>query len=1531
MTVNWNNIRLHQGSQDQGFEELCCQLFRHKRPLNEAGFERRGYRDAGIECAHVLRDGTLLGMQAKYFTRSPLEDDWRQVDKSVQTAIAKNPQLRHLTICIPQNFDDPKIAGQKSAMDKWKEHKSKWEQIATEAGQQVTFELWGDTELTDQLTRGENRGKLWYFFNQEELTPEWFKQRVDDAAKNAGQRYTEELHVELPISQLFEGLGRTGRFVRPFREQQGELNLLLPRLIDANNPESALPILEDISQLGSQLRTLLENSDLSGTAPLHLKKMVSLADALRESAHNGRSIVEVANAEAQAKALRERDPAQGGYVSSKPPHDDLQQFLWNVAAAAHKLYELAKSDQAKLANNPVLIVSGSAGKGKTHLLVDLAKRRTSEGLPTLVLFGENFRDGVDPLAQIIQMVGLERSPEVFLQALEAAAEDGQGRFLLLIDALNEGEGKLLWRKKLAGLINTLRRYPRIGVALSIRTTYEDVVLPEGVREEVVCVTHEGFASRGEVATRAFFSYYGLHLPRIPLLNPEFNNPLFLKLFCKGLQSQGLHEIPEGYEGITRIFDFLVEATDKKLRRENSINVGPHEHPVQEYLDRIADMLALSGMDTLPMATADRISREIMPGNGYDRTLLNLLLTEGILAREMLPAKVGEVHQEGIRFAYQRFSDHEVVRRLLALHCPEGIGEAFSPQGAIGCLFTENYHFYQNKGWLEALAIQVPERFGQEITDVLPLSVDEAELWARNHSLAECLIESLLWRRKETITAATFVALEALKIDKGLYDRYLDVLLTLAAVPAHPLNAERLHAILLKIPFAQRDEFWTQWLHWNHEGGAVDRLITWGLLPEDKTHLTDEAVLLVCVALAWLTVTTRHQVRDRATKSLVRLLTPRPHLVATLLDKFIEVDDLYIIERLYAMAYGVAMRLRDRQALTDLAEAIYHRLFASRPVIAHIMIRDYGRCILERALNYGCSLSFDIERARPPYGSDLPSDPPTRDYFENLAKSLPHRTDEGRATSELVERFGSPDVSDYYGGPSFRNPKFSAVLLSEPVPLSRRQKEDAWEESLTSEQIVHWERVRKLAYTDVQVAIHADSEDHFDDSENSVNEGEAVTYAKIPGSEKSSKFDRAFAKFGKTLSETQRGILQTILRMPPRDSENQIAVLPDDLFARWVIERALSLGWTAERFATFDRRITEGKEGRGVHRIDTLGAKYLWIAYYEIYARLADHYYLLTDYGLSPEATPYQGSWFHDLRTIDPSLIPNEATSTKPTDQASNEWWCSSNYNLNDVREGHDEWLQNKDDMPSIAELLIMKDKDSVEWVVLEFYPKWKQKENPEESRYSRPYRYFWLQMRGYLVKKQDRVALFDWMKAENFMNRWMPEGDRFTEIFLGEFYGSPAWDRFSIDSSSLNEKWQKPGHDCPVPLASVQSQYTQFDDDTAPTPSCQIMLPSSLLACEAGIVWSGEGGDWIDGRGEIVLQDPSAREGGYGTLLIRRDFLDQFLHAKGYDLVWTFLGEKLVINWGKRHPRLSITGCGYYTPTQPTAEIRCEYKGHAQG
>src|SRR5262249_12366004 len=137
---------------------------------------------------------------------------WSQLDASVRTALEKHPRLVECIICIPRDLPDARQEDKASAQDQWNEHVHKWEGWAPDLGRDVRFTYWGAHELGMRLMGDEHRGRLLYWFNQQLFSRQWFEDRLEEAIANADQRYLPQLNVDLPIRQVFEGLGRTPEF-----------------------------------------------------------------------------------------------------------------------------------------------------------------------------------------------------------------------------------------------------------------------------------------------------------------------------------------------------------------------------------------------------------------------------------------------------------------------------------------------------------------------------------------------------------------------------------------------------------------------------------------------------------------------------------------------------------------------------------------------------------------------------------------------------------------------------------------------------------------------------------------------------------------------------------------------------------------------------------------------------------------------------------------------------------------------------------------------------------------------------------------------------------------------------------------------------------------------------------------------------------------------------------------------------------------------------------------------------------------------
>ena len=207
ISVSWNNIRPLNGSQNAGFEELCTQLARIETP-HDAKFTRTGNPDAGVEGYCILPNGDEWGWQAKYFFSLDLSQ-LAQIDDSVNTALAKHPNLKRYYVCVPVDRADARIPGRTSAMDRWNQHVQKWVGWAQQRKMQVEFMWWGTSELVERLSQPQQIGRLYYWFGNHGFDGDWFRARLTEATRAAGPRYNPQHHVELDIAKTFEDFAHT--------------------------------------------------------------------------------------------------------------------------------------------------------------------------------------------------------------------------------------------------------------------------------------------------------------------------------------------------------------------------------------------------------------------------------------------------------------------------------------------------------------------------------------------------------------------------------------------------------------------------------------------------------------------------------------------------------------------------------------------------------------------------------------------------------------------------------------------------------------------------------------------------------------------------------------------------------------------------------------------------------------------------------------------------------------------------------------------------------------------------------------------------------------------------------------------------------------------------------------------------------------------------------------------------------------------------------------------------------------------------
>lgn len=100
-------------------------------------------------------------------------------------------------------------------------------------------------------------------------------------------------------------------------------------------------------------------------------------------------------------------------------------------------------------------------------------------------------------------------------------------------------------------------------------------------------------------------------------------------------------------------------------------------------------------------------------------------------------------------------------------------------------------------------------------------------------------------------------------------------------------------------------------------------------------------------------------------------------ITQLLTAFQACNDPYVVERIFAAAYGAVLRSECLDNLDVLAEYIVNNVFQdAKEVYPHVLVRDYARNIVEYAIYKQLFALTDISIIRPPYRSEFPSSFPS---------------------------------------------------------------------------------------------------------------------------------------------------------------------------------------------------------------------------------------------------------------------------------------------------------------------------------------------------------------------------------------------------------------------------------------------------------------------------------------------------------------------------------------------------------------------------
>jgi len=1335
------------------------------------------------------------------------------------------------------------------------------------------------------------------------LTLDFKRRRLKKIINIAGPRYTPKLNVELPIATIFEGECRTPAFFDRIKENYGKTR----RHYSSIGSKQAIAVAKDqykeIDKLLKSTWNILARVDSSLSKPINWKKVKNNCEKLRDSIWKYTDALRDAD-EKNKKEEKSTNPREEGFSSTI-------HYLYELNNELYKLSNFASSHEALLSNNPRLLLTGIAGSGKTHLFCDIAKSRLKDGFSTYIFLGEEFTVK-DPWQQILAVLNSAESPEKLLERINRDAVRRKKKVLIMVDGINESLVKVNWAK-----LNLVKKYSHISLALSVRSGFEKILFTDRQRNSFVNVVHNGYESKEWEAIVTYFKDSKIRLPEYPLLLPEFQNPLFLKIFCK--THKGDKSI-KGHASATGLFeDYVIKQGNEVLKKlslpKGRVN-GEHKIWDELFKEGFAKNMADGATDRIIEREAFNIVETVFPGKS--KQVLALLQRYWLVTRVPHYTNRGKVYGYEYRFPYQKFSDHLITRYLLEKFLDKNNPrKSFLTSKKLGQIIMSG-----NLGLIEAISVEVPERLkGTELVSIAP------KKFCTTETARDAFLSSLIWRDTSlkngkpkafnTKLALKYINKYVIRTEYG-HTNLLNTLLTVSVIPNHPFNALLLHRHLQRFKMPERDSWWLQYLHHNFGyKDAIDRILTWAWEYGNKQVISNETAELAGITLGWFLASPNRFLRDSATKALINFLTDKVEVIIVLLKRFKSVDDPYIQERLYAVACGCALRTSQKNQLKKLAMYVYMEIFEKGKPPIHILLRDYARGTIEAAMYRTKGLKIDITKTKPPFSSQWPDKVATEkalkkkyypDDFSKIGRNNRGYLD---IWSSLMYNFGSlGDFGNYVANSNLG--RFSSRRLNEPNRPSQRELYDEFVASLGKKQQDIWKKLEELNSNLMMKSI-------FESIKKDEGKENIIDNSKIDQAKKA-----LVSEFRKSLTDDQRKIYVSVVLPYWRNGKfTEIPGFNTGLAQRWMFKRVIELGWSPKLHGDYDNSTID--RNRDSHKSERIGKKYQWIALHECLARVADNFKLLKDRWLG-KIDSYEGPWQLSVRDIDPSHV------LKKTEEAKvKSWWSNASYTDWKLNQPKENWLKCKDDTPNIKKIIQSSKASNIEWLLLEGFIHWEQNFPPDEEKYEKQRREFWFMVKGYLVKKDKVEEFYKWAIEQDFWDRWMPESHEFYDIFLREYPWSTAFSSINdpyYGRSGWTNEVRRGKNLLPTDVLVVNDEYMQEGNsyDCSTETGFHIKLPAKFIY-DAMSLRQNKDGTFLDSKGDVVICDPAVFEAGPSVLIARKDKFREFLKKNDLNIVWTVLGEKRLIG-GNREDWIGqqkINGSYYLKNGNLRGKVRKDY------
>lgn len=497
----------------------------------------------------------------------------------------------------------------------------------------------------------------------------------------------------------------------------------------------------------------------------------------------------------------------------------------------------------------------------------------------------------------------------------------------------------------------------VKIVFSYRQEYADFILSDSIKNEIVnksivSIENQGFENNSSVAVKDFLNHYNIPFTFYEFFCNELSNPLFLTLYCKTYNGEEV-SIPKLYERLIinvqrKVFDAL--RLYEKGYYEGDDILGPLIKQISEQLlENKRRWIFKSELSKLRYWSEYRFS---------------------------CPAFVGRLVKEGLIHDYRQKDNQYyflAYDQMNDYFCAKAIFNLYSNKSDIRFYLKNNIlkiHdcFQLNYGnidlFINACSLYA-EKYGEECIDLIDELNDNDKFYVFSR-----YIKSFQWRDKNNIKENLLFSL--LNKYSCEPDALWSMLIGNSTKQHHPLNANFLHGLLMSFTINERDYLWTIYVNGltYKEDNRVVQLVEMYDRGEKLDGVSESQQELLLTLFAWFLTSSNRWLRDYTSKAMIEILKEHFHLCIPILKKFKDVNDPYVIQRLYGVVFGACCK-RTNGDFQSVAEFVFENVFNQDKVYPDVLLRDYARLIIEKYLweNHQYTGLIDRQKVIPPYNSD----------------------------------------------------------------------------------------------------------------------------------------------------------------------------------------------------------------------------------------------------------------------------------------------------------------------------------------------------------------------------------------------------------------------------------------------------------------------------------------------------------------------------------------------------------------------------------